>query len=98
MGQNIARYHEEYGYHDMARNQQMDDGKVMEPPVFAAEAPSGHGLVGVGEEEVEIEHQHAGPAAQAIEGSDRVKPWGRRVHLFDPVLKEARGYADQGSM
>lgn len=70
IGEHIARNHEEYCHHDMARYQHVDNGQLMDAPVLLVKPPSHRGFMRVCEEEMEVEDQQTGPSSQAVERSD----------------------------
>jgi hypothetical protein len=44
----------------------MNNGELMNTPILTPKTPSGHSLVGIGEEEMEVENQQTGPSAKTI--------------------------------
>lgn len=95
VGEDVAGDDEEDGDHDMTRDDHVEDGQLPETVVFAIEPPTDGDLPGVGEEEVEVEDQETGPAAQAVQGGDGMKAAGLGGFAAHQVLPKARGKCDQ---
>ena len=70
--EDVARNHKEYGYHDVAGDQHVDDGQLQGTVVRLIEPPADSYHPRIGEEKVEVEHQETCPSSQPVQRGDRV--------------------------